>query len=235
MKRYKAAMDQIVVSDALRQRVLSLEKPAAVSRWRWVRPVCGAAACAVVVAVTGLWFGLDGQKSTDLAAPNLATTEAGTATGGEETADVNMAPSVREQEPTADVNLLDGMTLANPFTQWDSLEDAVATLSFEPVLPGRIAVLSGLQISTMDQMLQLCWQADGVDYCYRTAPGDDDVSGDWNGYSQTWSWILSGSEVTLKGEDDLCSLAVWQADGYSFSLSASPAVSQETLTGWLTE
>ena len=198
MKRYKAAMDQIVVSDALRQRVLSLEKPAAVSRWRWVRPVCGAAACAVVVAVTGLWFGLGGQKSTDLAAPNLATT-------------------------------------ANPFTQWDSLEDAVAALSFEPVLPGRIAVLSGLQISTMDQMLQLCWQADGVDYCYRTAPGDDDVSGDWNGYSQTWSWILSGSEVTLKGEDDLCSLAVWQADGYSFSLSASPAVSQETLTGWLTE
>lgn len=52
---------------------------------------------------------------------------------------------------------------------------------------------------------------------FRAANGDEDTSGDYNVYDNTWTV----GNVTLKGSGDQAVLAIWQRDGVSYSLSFS--------------
>ena len=60
---------------------------------------------------------------------------------------------------------------------------------------------------------------------YRVGPGGGDVSGDYNAYPDTWSVEAGGVSVTCKGADGTVSLALWERDGYSFSLSSEHGLS----------
>ena len=72
-KTYKAAMNRITVSDALRQRVLAAAKQAPVQQTGsvWLKPALGAAACLVVALAGGTWMGLGniGSAGTNGAPP----------------------------------------------------------------------------------------------------------------------------------------------------------------------
>ena len=69
--------------------------------------------------------------------------------------------------------------------------------------------------------------AGGETASLRKAPGTDDVSGDYNEYSDVKTIPVGGLSVTLKGEGGAYVLAVWSADGYSYSLSLSEGAGQD--------
>ena len=71
------------------------------------------------------------------------------------------------------------------------------------------------------EMAQIDYANGGSMACFRQSLGEEDYSGDWNEYPAQKSLTVNGCVVTLKGEADSYTLAVWQDDIYSYSLSLS--------------
>lgn len=59
------------------------------------------------------------------------------------------------------------------------------------------------------------------EFCFRISEGTEDNSGDYNTYADVRTISVGTIKVTLKGDaEDADVLAIWSADGYSYSLSA---------------
>lgn len=63
----------------------------------------------------------------------------------------------------------------------------------------------------------------------RMALGREDVSGNYGEYNQIKDVVVNGSSVTLKGNDRHYVLAIWQQDGYSYSVQFTEPVSEQLL------
>ena len=71
------------------------------------------------------------------------------------------------------------------------------------------------------EMAQIDYANGGSMACFRQSLGEEDNSGDWNEYPAQESLTVNGCAVTLKGEADSYTLAIWQDGTYSYSLSLS--------------
>lgn len=78
-------------------------------------------------------------------------------------------------------------------------------------------------------MAQIDYANGPASACFRQSLGQEDNSGDWNEYPAQTEAELFGYTVTLKGETDRYTLAVWNDGTYSYSLSLS---SGQTLDVW---
>lgn len=65
---------------------------------------------------------------------------------------------------------------------------------------------------------------------YRTAKGNDDISGNYNTFDKVKTITIGNMEVTIKGLNDSINLATWSKDGISFSLSLDEAVNEVELS-----
>lgn len=65
---------------------------------------------------------------------------------------------------------------------------------------------------------------------FRKARGTDDISGDYNAYSDVKEITVNETAVTLKGENGQYKLAIWQQDGFTYSLSWEPGGSEDVFT-----
>ncbi len=73
-------------------------------------------------------------------------------------------------------------------------------------------------------MAEISCSGEGQTAVYRKAPGDSDVSGDFNEYSAETVIQAGGQSVTLKGTDGAYVLAIWTDGNYTYSLSLSHGV-----------
>ena len=122
------------------------------------------------------------------------------------------------EEPEAPVE--NGAELANPFVDYATLEEAEEAAGFTLKLPERVKGYPEQTVQLMSgKMLQVIYR-NGHDsrVVVRKAAGEDDVSGDYNSYSDELTCIAGGHEVTLKGNEGTVSLAVWTRNGYSFAV-----------------
>lgn len=71
------------------------------------------------------------------------------------------------------------------------------------------------------EMAQIDYANGGSMACFRQSLGEEDNSGDWSEYPAQKSLTVNGCAVTLKGEADSYTLAIWQDGTYSYSLSLS--------------
>lgn len=108
--------------------------------------------------------------------------------------------------------------IPNPIVAYDSLEEAMAAAGVEAVLPDFPAEWQQSQVSVIGgDLLQVAYTNGTDTILFRAANGDEDTSGDYNVYDNTWTV----GDVTLKGSGDRAELAFWQRDGVSYSLSFS--------------
>lgn len=63
----------------------------------------------------------------------------------------------------------------------------------------------------------------------RMAISDDDISGDYYNYSIIKNIFEDNNTVTIKGDGEKYTLAVWQSEGYSYSLKISNGVSESEM------
>ncbi|MBQ4051732.1 MAG: hypothetical protein IJD13_08880 [Oscillospiraceae bacterium] len=260
-KAYKQAMDQIAVSDHMRTRILAkTAKPK--NRYGWVRTACGAAACFALLCTVGyvglqtldaapeaaMDAGMNGANKT--AAPaegafdvleDSIESEAYSFSAGEtameEAADGSAKADMKSEPDTDDIPAAEptedtpDVLIANPVVKYKYLEDALPVLEFMPVVPveainGDVTVIGG-------EVLQLCWEQDGVDYTYRTALGDADVSGIYTSRKYTEVAQLDDCDtsfpVEFSGDGNTFSLALWKRDGMTFSLFAEPGTDMDAL------
>ncbi len=62
---------------------------------------------------------------------------------------------------------------------------------------------------------------------FRKSKGSEDNSGDYNSYTNIREQQAAGAAVTLKSMEDKVSLALWEKDGYFYSMSFEPEVFEE--------
>ena len=64
---------------------------------------------------------------------------------------------------------------------------------------------------------------------FRKSVGEEDNSGDYNEYAFETETVADRSKVLLKGNKDGIKLAIWNKDGFAYSLSFENAASQEEI------
>ena len=119
--------------------------------------------------------------------------------------------------------------LANPWTDHDSLEDAIAAVGFDFRIPDTIADLPPSAFRTMDGILEVVYEtpedAESPYLCITLRKGADetDISGDYNAYSQSYQGsrpisVEKTVEYTIQGNDDVYNAAHWVQDGHFYSV-----------------
>lgn len=79
------------------------------------------------------------------------------------------------------------------------------------------------------EMAQITYTGAGQTVTFRQSLGTEDNSGDYNEYPQTETLEIGEASVTLKGEGQTYSLAVWSDGTYSYSFTAENGL---TATEW---
>jgi hypothetical protein len=63
----------------------------------------------------------------------------------------------------------------------------------------------------------------------RVSTFNEDISGDYSVYSDTKNITISGHSVTIKGDDNKYSLAVWESNGISYSMNFDQSVPEQVM------
>lgn len=122
---------------------------------------------------------------------------------------------------------LGAVQIPNPFTDCDTLDEAEKLVGFELSAPDVIGQSTGrlFRASDFDLLEVIYKQGDTETARVRKAAGSDDISGDYNNYAYVGDISTNGMTVTVKGEKDNISLAIWQKDGYTYSVSVESPLS----------
>lgn len=249
MSKYEEIMDQIVVTDEMRDRILqNIRRQSSHSHTtRFDRnQLYILAAAAVLIVVCGVTFGVSrGDQTlsgntveTELAqAPEAAevtesaadTAESAAATdttsdAGNATADTDGV--TESAESSADTAVNSGAAVAagwqaEEYDSAEALSEAVGfTITDIPNLP--ITATETSYIAIMGDLAEILYDdADGNEICYRKSPGTEDNSGDYNTYTTIVDASVGDSPLTLSGNDDQFHLATWTDGTYSYSINVS--------------
>ncbi|MFQ9716992.1 MAG: hypothetical protein ACLRVB_07580 [Blautia sp.] len=76
-------------------------------------------------------------------------------------------------------------------------------------------------IAYWKEVAEITYTGDGQIAVYRKGTGSSDISGDYNSYNSEIEMSINDYDVTLKGNDNVYSLAIWTDGDYSYSLSLS--------------
>ena len=144
---------------------------------------------------------------------------------------------VRRGEPAQPDTPDDGWTQVVPDFQEKAtlaeLSDALGFEVTEPQLPFEPA--ETVYTACWSEFAQIDYTApDGRTACYRQKPGEEDISGDYNEYPDVRTLQITGTDVTLKGENGVYTLAVWTDGSYAYALSLSEGISADTWEALLT-
>lgn len=117
------------------------------------------------------------------------------------------------------------MTIANPFTDAASLEEAEKIAGFRIGVPDAVPPYDHLHFRAAEgKMLEIIYadEEDAEGYRIRKAVGTEDISGDYNEYkAQQTALLADGTKVTLRGnQEGSWSVAAWTASGYSYAVCA---------------
>lgn len=93
----------------------------------------------------------------------------------------------------------------------------------------RRKMMAAVMAVTMMMTVVACTDRGDVQTLIRKAPGEEDISGDYNVYDTMTEKTAGKISVTLKGDGDGYVLALWTADGYSYALSLENPVTEEEL------
>ena len=111
-----------------------------------------------------------------------------------------------------------GEQIANPFVDYESLEEAAKAAGFTLTVPTQNGAGKPI-IQVMDgKMIQVIFDETDPQLYIRKQAGDEDISGDYNEYAEITTATVGDRTVTLKGNDGKVSTAIWTADGYSYAV-----------------
>lgn len=80
------------------------------------------------------------------------------------------------------------------------------------------------------EMAQITYKSGEASVTIRKAHGNEDISGDYNDYSTVRELQIDTVSVIVKGDGDAYSLALWQQNSFSYSLSIEPGISEQEIT-----
>ncbi len=116
--------------------------------------------------------------------------------------------------------------ISNPQVEYSSVENAEQTLGYDALIPNEIPQGYTLaKIYVIDNnLLSIDYMKDSDVVNFRTAPGSEDVSGDFNHYELEKTVTIDQISILLKGNANSFNLAIWQTERYSFSILSSAGI-----------
>mgnify|MGYP004496917641 CR=1 FL=1 len=129
------------------------------------------------------------------------------------------------QEPNTMIN--------NPYANSVSLNTAEQITGFTLEIPDIIDTTTKTYV--IDQMIEVQYYdtEDNIIYNVRKAKGNDDCSGNYEVYQNEMTKEIQNHIVTLKGNDDIYYLAIWQNDKYSYSFYSYNGLDEDTITTYI--
>jgi len=108
--------------------------------------------------------------------------------------------------------------IPNPYTEVESIEKAEEITGFTLDVP---EWTGNRTVQVMDEKMIEVIDFNGEEEVrrFRKASGTDDISGNYNNYSDVKEEEINGNTVTLKGTDGAYELAVWNDGSYSYAVS----------------
>ena len=121
---------------------------------------------------------------------------------------------------------INAASMPNPFTTYGTLDEAADSVDFSIILPDKPAWATEVlyRVSNTD-LLEIIYNGDGMQYRIRKAAGDQDISGDYNIYSELTDVTFQDVNLAVKGDDGKVALVTWLNGGYSYSVSFSDQIS----------
>ena len=159
----------------------------------------------------------------------------GTKTENPETAEKNHE-TMTENPETAEENP-GFVQIPNPWVDCATLDEAAGLAGFEIAVPGKFDGYPNKAIQAMEKSMIQVLYFDGDPEAetssmvmVRKGTGSEDVSGDYNEYSEKETVQLHGVDVQLRGEKGLVYSAIWTWNGYSFAINADKGLSRDAIS-----
>lgn len=237
-KKYKEIMDQVRVTDEMKQRVLQnvkeemeaekMPESEKIIRSRFLSygrtsRYISAAACILMLLVGGLTVPKLLNRTNSA---NPTETAVGMVPG--ENQGETMAASGTTGDFQGEAGGEVGAMAGNGMVEVDSLAELSRSIGFSVSEVKNIPfeATNTVYVNGWNDFAQIVYQGENQEVLFRKARGTDDISGDYNTYSDVKEVSVNTVTVTLKGENGNCSLATWQQDGFAYSLSCEPGVSE---------
>ncbi|MGE1063585.1 stalk domain-containing protein [Megasphaera paucivorans] len=122
--------------------------------------------------------------------------------------------------------------IPNPLINYSTLDEARKAIGFTFAVPTILP--DGYQMKDIivinNNLVEIFYLKGDSQIIYRTAKGNADISGDYNGYDKVKTVTVGNAKITVKGKSDSIKLATWRKDGASFSLSFDEAVNEKALS-----
>lgn len=125
-----------------------------------------------------------------------------------------------------DPSSMSAAQIPNPFTSHATLAEAAKAVGFELIVPEKVGSSPRRDIETMNgEMIQVFYGSTENEACIRKAAGEGDISGDYNQYAQSRTVEVNGSTVTMRGENGLFMVAIWENGGYTYAVTSGTGMS----------
>lgn len=122
------------------------------------------------------------------------------------------------------------VSIANGIVEKDSLEQLSEAVGFPvadvtglPFTPGKITYWS-----YWDELAQVEYEGEGQSAMFRQSEGTEDNSGDYHEYACVKEMQVGETKVTLKGDTEQYTLAIWTDGESSYSMAIESGLSEET-------
>lgn len=114
----------------------------------------------------------------------------------------------------------DAVQIPNPLEEVSSIKKLSDLVGFEvkelPNLPFAVQQVSYISISR--DLAEIIYTGADQELTYRKSEGTEDNSGNYTVYKEEMKRTIAGYEVTVKGDDGRCGLAIWTDGTYSYSI-----------------
>lgn len=147
--------------------------------------------------------------------------------------------------------------IPSPFTDCESLEEAIKIAGFDFSVPDTVEGYSQKHIMAIEnELVQILYtnednysemgdeelnnvnweemEFDLDDLLIRKAIGNEDVSGDYNDYAETNTVAVGDLQVTMKGNNGKINVAIWTNSEYTFAIVTRNAISSDEMTKLIT-
>lgn len=137
-----------------------------------------------------------------------------------------------EETKTVNDEIEETVGMPNPWTDCKNLNVAEDNVGFSITVPENIEDYTQTMIQTLDkEVIQVLYEKDGQSedvILIRKGTGSDDISGDYNNYSEKTQLDINKYDVTEQGDDGKVMLATWTDAGYTYSVS-TPGLSESEM------
>lgn len=124
----------------------------------------------------------------------------------------------------------DSVQIPNPLAEYETLADAEAAAGFDFAVPDEIDGNSPTSYIVINGsgILEVVYGDNAVSL--RKAEGSEDISGDFNTYSDIINAGVGDVSVTMREKDGNVFSAIWTDGGFTYSLYAADGISENTAT-----